>query len=216
VVAWDVVNEAFDSNGNLFDEVDYRNINKRYVNVWKEHLGTGYIARSFIYAHEADPNAVLFYNDNSQEIMPDRMQAIVKMVNIFKSKHIPIGGIGLQMHMDIRVTEEGIKYALQQAANTGLQVRISELDIRLNPGNHRHDPDSLSNAKRQAYLYAFVVKEYKAIVPVSQQKFGITLWGITDGDSWINNTQKVDAPNLFDEHYNKKPVYAAFSAVLNR
>lgn len=210
IAAWDVVNEAFDEDGKHFTTLFYKNINKHYENVWETHLGTGYVARAFIYAHEADPNAVLFYNDNQEERFPRRTQTIVNMVNEFKARHIPIGGVGLQMHTNINISEDGIASALRQLSKTGVQIRISELDVRLNPGSRVNDPDSLENARKQADLYRFIAHAYKTIVPKDQQRFGISFWCVTDGDSWINNPRKVDAPLLFDEHYNKKPNYQAF------
>jgi endo-1,4-beta-xylanase len=216
VRAWDVINEALDENGGQWDQIYNKGLNKTYVNVWPLHLGNDYMARAFTYAHEADPDAVLFYNDNSHERMPNRVQAIVAMVNDLKAKHVPIGGVGLQMHMDIHTTENGIKNALTQMASTGLQVRISELDVRLNPGSHSNDPDSLMNAKRQAYLFRYVAHAYKTLIPKDQQQFGITLWNVTDKGSWVNKPRKVDAPSLFDENYNRKPSYEAFISGLKQ
>jgi len=214
VSAWDVVNEGYDENGQHFTDLYYPNLNKHVENVWRVHLGEDYMAKAFTYAHEADPNAVLFYNDYGHERMPKRLQAIVDMANDFKSRNIPIGGIGLQMHLNINVSEDGIKNAFIQLAKTGLQIRISELDIRLNPSGK--DDDALTrNAKRQADLYYYVAHAYKTLIPKDQQ-YGITFWGVSDKDSYVNNPQKVDAPLLFDENYNSKACYDAFISGLQK
>jgi endo-1,4-beta-xylanase len=213
ITSWDVVNEAFDDNGTP----RMATYDKKYVNVWALHLGKDYIARAFIYAHEADPNAILFYNDNGQERSPRRLQAMLNMVSDLKARHIPIGGLGLQMHANINTTEDGIKNALIQSARTGLQIRISELDVRLNPDNLTHDPDSSKNASKQANLYYTIAHLYKTLIPKSQQ-FGITFWCVTDKDSYINvaGPKKKDDPLLFDDHYRKKTSYKAFISGLER
>ncbi|MCR8559739.1 endo-1,4-beta-xylanase [Mucilaginibacter sp. BJC16-A38] len=210
VSSWDVVNEAFDDDGipRMADEDKAHN--KKYVNIWALHLGKDYIARAFIYAHEADPNAILFYNDYAQERLPKRLQAIINMANNLKARHVPIGGLGLQMHINVRTSEAGIRNALTQVAKTGLQIRISELDIRVNPSNKIHDIDSLKNATTQASLFYSVAHDYKTIIPKNQQ-YGITFWCVTDGDSYINIlTHNRDQPLLFDVNYNKKSSYKSF------
>ncbi|SDG70718.1 endo-1,4-beta-xylanase [Mucilaginibacter sp. P25] len=215
VKSWDVVNEAFDNDGTP----RMATYDKKYVNVWALHLGKDYIARAFIYAHEADPQAVLFYNDNSQEKSPRRLQAMLNMVRDFKARNIPIGGLGLQLHVDIGTSQEGIKNALVQSAKTGLQIHISELDIRLNPGGNLFDTaDSSQNANKQANLYYYIAHQYKTLVPKRQQ-FGITFWCVTDKDTYINaggGPKKKDNPLLFDEQYRKKPSYKAFISGLEQ
>jgi len=71
------------------------------------------------------------------------------------------------------------------------------------------------NAKRQADLYYYVAHAYKTLIPKDQQ-YGITFWGVSDKDSYVNNPQKVDAPLLFDENYNSKACYDAFISGLQK
>jgi endo-1,4-beta-xylanase len=205
IISWDVVNENFDQDGNVRLDAE----NKKFINVWAKHLGKDYVARAFQYAHAADPKAILFYNDYDQEKSDKKLHAIINMVNDFKGRGIPIGGLGLQMHTNINVSETGIRNAFTKFAKTGLKIHISELDIRLNP----HDDintDSDKNSVIQANLFRFIAHEYKADVPKGQQ-YGITFWDLTDKDSWVKKSlNKKDAPLLFNESYNRKKSYQSF------
>ncbi|WP_114936362.1 endo-1,4-beta-xylanase [Mucilaginibacter endophyticus] len=205
VASWDVVNEVIDQNGNPAVNDGHRGGS---VNVWLQHLGSDYVARAFTYAHEADPNAVLFYNDNGHESYPKKLAAIIKMANDLKARGIPIGGLGVQMHMNINVTPANVKNALTQMARTGLQIHISELDIRLNPNNL---PDTLSpEITKQGALYNCLASAYRTLIPKSQQ-YGITFWGVSDNNSWIINAMhQHDSPLLFNNKYGKKQNYQLF------
>ncbi len=210
VASWDVVNEAFHNDGTLRSEKNTPDNKPDDGCIWARNLGIDYIARAFQYAHEADPDALLFYNDYDQEIYPGKLRSIINMVNYFKKRGVPINGIGIQMHINILTPKDGITNAIKQLANTGLKIHIAELDISVNP---RNDPniiysDSLQNL--QSSLFAFVVQQYKLLVPKEQQ-YGITTWNVGDADSWIRPTyKKKDWPLLFDDSYAKKPVYYAF------
>ncbi len=200
IAAWDVVNEAFEDNGLL-----------RTNSIWYKKLGKDYIARAFQYAHAADPDALLFYNDYGQEYAGAKLTAIIKMVEDFKKRGIPIHGLGLQMHIGIGSDEYKISGAIIDYAATGLKVHISELDI--NVSNYKKDPnltltDALKETQKQKYKV--IAKSYKRNVPKAQQ-FGITNWNVGDADSWLRSViQKNEYPLLFDENYVKKPAYTGF------
>lgn len=199
VVSWDVVNEAFEDDGT------YRN------SIWVQKLGTDYIARAFQYANQADPDALLFYNDYGHEYSAAKRTAILNLVNSLKTRGIPIHGIGLQMHTRYNQTDANLSTAITTAAATGLKVHISELDIALNPDNVQTLGYTASLADQQAAKYQFIVKTYYAI-PKSQQ-FGITIWNVTDGDSWIPAEYKrPDWPLPFDANFQRK---AAYQGILN-
>jgi endo-1,4-beta-xylanase len=201
VAAWDVVNEAFQDNGNL----------RTTESIWYKKLGKDYIARAFKYAREADPSALLFYNDYGQEGNYAKLQAIVNMVTDFKKRGIPIDGVGLQMHIGISTNETGILEALSEYAKTGLKVHVSELDINLT--NYTKNAtltltDDLKEKQKQKYKN--IAKYYKGIVPKEQQ-FGMTNWNVGDADSWLRQViQKNEYPLLFDEKYEKKPAYFGY------
>jgi len=210
VVSWDVVNEAFrDDDGSLrvldkdpgtFDDGC----------LFARKVGRDYIARSFQYAHEADPSALLFYNEYGQEWSLKKIQSILAMVADFKSRNIPIHGLGIQMHIDVKTLNSGIENAIRQLAATGLKIHLSELDIRVNPSNTSPFvyTDALQSAQQEKFR--FVVKTYRSLVPADQQ-FGITTWNVSDNDSWIiNYLKRTDYPLLFNSSYQKKKTYNGF------
>jgi len=204
VASWDVVNEALrDDDGTLRNKDVYPGDGS----IWRRHLGPDYIARAFVYAHEADPNALLFYNDYGQEWGGVKLDSMISLVTRLKKRNIPISGIGMQMHTDINADNAGIIKALQRLAATGLKVHISELDISVNPGN---DPDIVFTTAlqlAQAARYQLIAEAYRASVPAAQ-RYGITTWEFCDADSWIPPTfHRKDWPLPFDSAYKKKPAY---------
>ncbi|MBA9076118.1 endo-1,4-beta-xylanase [Rufibacter quisquiliarum] len=195
VASWDVVNEAFENEGGTL-----RN------SVWRRILGDDYIARAFQYAHEADPAALLFYNDYGHEYGPTKRNAIINLVNSLKARGIPIHGIGMQMHTRYNQSDANLTAAITTAASTGLKVHISELDISMNPEKTQGIMLTPATAQLQATRYKFIVKAYNGIP--KEQQFGITTWNVTDGDSWVPGFNGApDWPLPFDKNYQPKPAY---------
>jgi len=194
LTSWDVVNEAFNDDGTL------RN------SIWLQHLGPDYIARCFRYAHEADPAALLFYNDYGHEYSAAKLNAIAALINTFKNNGVPIHGVGLQMHINKNSSNTGIANAISVMVQTGLKVHISELDISMNPENNQSLTFTPALSQLQADKYKLIARIYKNI-PTAQQ-FGITTWNVSDADSWIPVTyNRPDWPLPFDSLYQKKPAY---------
>ncbi|MBA4139638.1 MAG: endo-1,4-beta-xylanase [Segetibacter sp.] len=194
VASWDVVNEAFEDNGSL------RN------SIWRQKLGNDYVARCFQYAYQADTSVLLFYNDYGHEYSSTKRAAIINMLNTFKSRGVPVHGIGLQFHTNYTQSDANIAAAITAAAGTGLKVHISELDVALNAGNNPALTLTASLAEQQATKYKFIFKIYNAIP--AAQKFGITTWNIGDADSWIpRQYNRPDWPLPFDGNYLRKPAY---------
>jgi endo-1,4-beta-xylanase len=206
VASWDVVNEAIrDDNGALRNK-DV-NPGDGTGSIWREHLGPDYIARAFQYAHEADPNALLFYNDYGQEWGGAKLDSLIALVTALKNRGMPISGLGMQMHIDINVDTAGITSALKRLAATGLKVHISELDISVNPGNDPNMVFTTALQLKQSSMYQFIAETYRTSVPVAQQ-YGITTWEFSDADSWITAfLHRLDWPLPFDANYKKKPAY---------
>jgi endo-1,4-beta-xylanase len=198
IKSWNVVNEAFNSDGSV------------QKSVWYEHLGPDYIARCFQYAHEADPQALLFYNDNNYVSQPKKSAAVYALLKNLKQRNIPIDGVGLQMHISINSSESILASVTRQYASTGLLIHISELDVRMNPDLSLTFVLTESVKNEQALKYKTLVKIYRSIVPNSQQ-FGITTWNVGDKDSWLVRGSKIeDHPLLFDSNYNRKISYYGF------
>ncbi|KAA5827560.1 endo-1,4-beta-xylanase [Algibacter amylolyticus] len=205
VVAWDVVNEAFaDKSGEFRDEF------------WFNTFGKDYIEKAFRYAHDADPDAKLFYNDFGHERHPEKLNGIVAMVNDLVKRDVPIHGIGLQMHLEMDTTEKAIANALKLAASTGLLIHISELDIIFNTRDENaKDKPKITTLTHdmemaQAEKFKQVVMLYRKHVPKTQQ-FGITFWDFNDRDTWIKPFYDLkEWPTIFDENLDPKPGYYGF------
>jgi len=206
ISGWDVVNEAFESKGSAYRKT-----------LWYNKLGKAYIEKAFLYAHQADPDAVLFYNDFNIERDTLKLNAVLKMVDEFKAKDIPISGIGFQMHIRMDVPDEIIASSLRKAAATGLQIHISELDIIFNKhddtkngGKETYTVLTEDMKKMQYEKYKKIALMYREIVPKEQQ-YGITVWDFTDRDTWVRDFFNIrDWPSLFDDDLKPKPAYFGF------
>ena len=194
VTSWDVVNEAFNDNGTWRETI------------WSHRLGKDYVARAFKYAREADPDALLFYNEYGQEYSTAKLNAMIAMAEDFKKRGIPIDGLGLQMHININTSDVGILNAISQSAKTGLKIHISEIDIQLNPDNLNITTPTGDMLEKQRLKYRTVVKAYNALP--ANQKHGITQWNVGDADSWVRTyIKRNDFPLPFNMNYQRKPAY---------
>ncbi|PRY96617.1 endo-1,4-beta-xylanase [Marinilabilia salmonicolor] len=206
VAGWDVVNEALlDSTG------EFRK------SIWYKTMGEGYIARAFELAHKADPGAVLFYNDFNIERDTVKLHSMLRMIEKLRAQNVPISGIGFQMHIRMDTDEKTIEYALKKAAETGLQIHLSEIDIIFNkhddtPGGGIQIYDELTEEMLQAQAdkYQWLAEAYIRNVP-KQQRYGMTVWGFSDKHSWIPSFFDLnDWPCIYDENMNPKPAYYGF------
>lgn len=196
VYAWDVVNEAFESGGSL-----------------RKTLWSGdpqYVERAFRWAHEADPKALLFYNDYAAEVMNPKSDAIYKMAQDFKARGVPLDGIGMQMHIALKTGPiSSMQANMQRLTDLGLQVQITELDVKVPVDSSRQaTPESLET---QARVYHDIV----ALCVGNPHCTAIQTWGFTDRYSWIPAVNKGYGAALpFDENYQPKPAYKAIEAAL--
>lgn len=206
LASWDVVNEAFDDE----DPAGYRRT------IWLENIGPEYIEIAFRAARAADPHADLYYNDYdiSGSDGPGKLEAILEMVDDFLARDVPIDGIGFQMHIDTGSPGPGaMREAFAKVVERGLKVRISELDISVNPSS-QFEAFNPELAELQRRRYAVVGRIYKETVP-PELRGGITVWGITDGDSWIPGFRnRPDWPLLFDAGFRPKPALYGLAAGL--
>ena len=201
VFAWDVVNEALDENGNLRDSIWYNQ-----PGVGFSGQGTKYIEQVFRWAHDADPTALLFYNEAEGEGMNRKSDAIYAMVKNLKRRNVPIDGVGLQMHIpSLDADVGGIAANIARLAALGVQVHITELDVSLpldSSGQVRAD-----DLIRQAELYRGIVAACLHTVACT----AIQTWGFTDKYSWIGSHSRGARGQAlpFDRAYQPKPAYRA-------
>jgi len=201
VFAWDVVNEALDENGNPKDSIWY---NKPGIGLKEKK--TAYVEQAFRWAHEADPEALLFYNEAEGEGLNRKSDAIYAMVKNFKERGVPIDGVGLQMHISrLDYDTEAVAANIARLTKLGVQVHITELDISL-PVDSKGDADQ-RDLQRQAEIYRRVAR-------ACLQNPGCTAiqtWGFTDKYSWIgsHSHHARGAALLFDRSYKPKPAYHA-------
>jgi endo-1,4-beta-xylanase len=206
VYAWDVVNEAISDK----KEEYLRN------SLWYQICGEDFIARAFQYAHEADPNALLFYNDYN-EISSVKREKIYKLVKGLKEAGVPIDGIGMQGHWAVNEpSEEQLDSTIGRFAELGLKVQVTELDISVYPKEHdarerrASDYDTAFSAEKEAkqmevYKMCFkLFRKYKKVLS------GVTFWNISDRSSWLDNFPvrgRKDYPLLFDKSMLPKKAY---------
>ncbi len=198
VKSWDVANEIFNDNGTL------RSTDCPVFATFKDPIG--FYGRCFRYAHEADPDARLFYNDYSVVLASNKRAAIKKMVTRFKSEGVPLHGIGDQFHYRVTTDKNTMKTGLNDMASTGLLIHISELDIVVNTTQSESYEFTAAEAAKQAATYQYIAEIFEAIP--AGQKFAITTWGVSDKHTWLTDYwHRKEYPLLFDQSYNEKQAY---------
>ncbi|HOS01393.1 MAG TPA: endo-1,4-beta-xylanase [Prolixibacteraceae bacterium] len=212
VKGWDVVNEA------LLDDGSYRK--SRFYEI----LGEEFIPLAFQFAHEADPDAELYYNDYN-EWYPGKVEAIVKLIGQLRERGLRIDAVGMQGHIGMdHPTIEEYENAIMAYGNAGVKVMVTELDMSILPFPDRNVgaevsadfdyqaklnpyteglPDSVSVAwnNRMGEFFDLLLKHADLVTRV-------TAWGTTDHTSWKNNWPvrgRTDYPLLIDRNYQPKP-----------
>jgi endo-1,4-beta-xylanase len=202
LVDWDVVNEA------LSDTPPY-GLKPSY---WLTQLGSNYVDMAFQWAHAADPNAKLFYNDYGGEGLGGKSDGIYSYVKGMLSRGIPINGVGLQMHvaLDNAPSQGDISANMARLGALGLEVHVSEMDVRL--AVNSDGVASAADLASQAVIYQNVISACLA----NSNCTAFLTWGITDLYSWIQSTYPgFGAGLLLDQQYNPKPAYNSVSAALH-
>lgn len=199
VKSWDVLNEAFNDDGSLRE------------NIWLRNIGEGYIEKCFTYAAEADPNAILFYNDFNLESQSEKLNSVLKFLTGLKARGVKIDGIGMQMHITINNPYlVDINLAAMKIEDQGFIVHYSEFDISLvKSGKWILSRDLLT---LQGQRMKGIVGGYRKLN--LRNRFGITMWGLSDNDSWLLEKNGNDRPVLFNSRYKIKPAYCGFIEAL--
>lgn len=222
VKGWDVVNEAIDDGGPYLRDTPAR-----------KSIGDDYIIQAFKFAHEADPNAELYYNDYNIE-RDYKNAKTVRLLNELKAAGVRIDGVGVQAHWGIAWPDNAeLERGLKALAATGLKLHFTELDVDVLPrkGESANITDVQKSAgstaenpyvkglpdemqKKLADRYAEL---FRLIMKHGSQVERITFWGVDDGSSWLNGFPirgRTNYPLLFDRQFKPKPAAAAVMKVL--
>ena len=206
IYAWDVVNEVISDKADEY----FR------PSLFYQICGEEFVEKAFEYAHAADPDALLFYNDYN-EINPVKREKIIKMVKGMQAKGIPIHGIGLQAHWAINEpSREQLEKTLEDFSKLGLKIQFTELDISIYPKEHEARDRKASDydttftpekelKQQEVYKMCFeVFRKYRNHIT------SITFWNISDRRSWLDNFPvrgRKDYPLLFDKNLKKKKAF---------
>ncbi len=215
VKGWDVVNEALGEDGTM-----------RKNNLWFQIIGQDdpnkkydHIENAFRFAHEADPDAELYYNDYNLDTSRAKCDGAVAIVKYLQSKGIRIDGVGIQLHGGLTYPSvENLEYAITSLAATGVKVMITELDIRTRTRGYRGadisqvnrqstDDENAAASETQKKLADKYAELFSIFVKHKEDISRVTFWGVYDAASWIGGS-----PLLFDRNYLPKQ---AFDAVIN-
>jgi GH35 family endo-1,4-beta-xylanase len=197
IAYWDVVNEAFDDSGELRDTA------------WLRMIGEDYIELAYQFAHEADPDALLLYNDYGAEGMGQKSDAVYAMVQDFVARGIPINGIGMQSHFTLgTINFASIAENMQRLSELGMEVQFTEVDIK-------HQGEADDEILRQE------ARDYYHLMETCLDADNCTafiVWGVIDSNSWLRSADYYDNPNvaplLFTSDYQPKPAYFALLSLL--
>jgi len=205
VVSWDVVNEALADDG----QPTVNNILRSTI--FSQKMGQDFIDQSFTNARAVDPQVDLFYNDYNIEAGGQKTANLLSLVDGMRARGVPITGVGFQMHVTIDWPSiTAIESSLKAVADRGLKVKISEMDVSMKSAYTSFTADA---ALRQRQRYHDIIAAYLRAVPAAQRA-GITIWGVWDADSWINQPGSPDWPLLFDGNFQPKPALQGFRDAL--
>jgi len=203
VKSWDVVNEALaDGNGT----------NVLRSSLWLEIIGPDFIAKAFQYAHEADPKAILRYNDYGLENAAKRKK-LITLIKSLQAQTVPVHAIGSQAHLNVSITFETMDQTLAEIATLGLPIHITELDVNTAAGGQHGFGAEVTNntATTQGGLISDADRKltdayagiFRAFLKHRDSVKMVTFWGANDANSW----RAQGKPLLFDGNNQPKPAF---------
>lgn len=197
-----VVNEAFSRRLKIGGNHDW----------WGEHIGPEYIDNAFIWAHQADPNAVLILNDFSNETEGDVSNLMYDYIKDARARGIPIDAIGMQMHVggSNPPSKEAVAKNMKRFGDLGVKVYVTEFDVNM------HDVHEVKDKKDQiqAKVYSDMLGACLQVGPSVCPNFGFL--GLTDRQSWYHGIGLDDAnPLMFTDDFQPKPAFFAVRSTLS-
>jgi endo-1,4-beta-xylanase len=200
VYAWDVVNEAVDDS-------ESKGLRE---SEWYKICGEEFIAKAFQWAHEADPDAQLFYNDYNTEF-PAKRDKIYQLLKGLLDNGVPINGIGLQGHWSLKnPSEKNLREAIEKFSSLGLKIQITELDVSVYSSNEKTAENQVFTQEKEQLQ----MDQYKMIFRIFREYrkeiTGVTFWNISDRSSWLDNFPvrgRKNYPLLFDQNLQPKKAY---------
>lgn len=211
IKGWDVVNEALNEDGTMRNTQWFRIIGEG-----KPEQKFDHIAKAFEYAHQADPDMELYYNDYNLDTSRAKCDGAVAIVKHLQSKGLRIDGVGIQLHGGLEYpSKESLEYAINSLAATGVKVMVTELDIKtqtrgyrgadVNQINRQSTSDSTAQSEETQQKLAQKYAELFGIFIKHRDKISrVTFWGVYDATSWIGGS-----PLLFDRNYQPKKAFEA-------
>lgn len=197
-VAWDVVSEAINRDGSLRDTL------------WLRNIGPEYIDLAYRWAHEADPEARLFYSDYGNEEEGPKPDAVYNLVRGLLQRGVPIHGVGFQTHRNLKEPPKVnlIAQTMKRYRDLGVEVQFTELDVQIVEGKGTLE----ERLAAQGDVYGQLMR----VCLEAKNCTALMTWGFTDRYTWINGlTGKVEAPLIFDTSYRPKPAYDTLKHVLS-
>ncbi|OYX33817.1 MAG: hypothetical protein B7Y99_06865 [Caulobacterales bacterium 32-69-10] len=206
LAGWDVVNEPVAEDGDGYRQC-----------LWSEAFGMDYVDRALRHAREADPTAILFVNEYNLESLPRKRASFLRLIEGLLQRGAPLGGVGTQMHMGYDQDPGAIHTMMAELGRFGLPIHVSELDVSTRPAGFA-PPALPERLQRQARVVGAAADAFMALP--AAQRYGFTLWGLRDKDSWLRSPLQKgdpdDRPLLFDDLGQPKPAAAAFVAAVSR
>lgn len=216
VQSWDVVNEALNEDGSLRESP------------WYTIIGEDYLQKAFEFAHQADPDAELYYNDYNL-FVPEKREGVMRLVRNLQEKGVAIHGVGMQGHYGLVNPKDMGQFetAINAYSSLGVSVSITELDISVLPFPEQEKwgadisqnlelqaqynpyaeglPEAVATAQSERYIDLFHI-----LLAYREQVERVTFWGVNDGQSWKNDWPmegRTDYPLLFDRNNRPRPVF---------
>ncbi|NQU85972.1 MAG: endo-1,4-beta-xylanase [Mariniphaga sp.] len=200
IYAWDVLNEVITDNDTAKSPLRQTQ--------WLKICGEEYIAKIFQWAHEADPDAILVYNDYNTE-NPGKRDRIYTMVKGLLDEGVPVHAVGMQGHWEIgNPTEESLRATIDKFSSLGVELHITELDVSIYEGRADTIGVGFTPEREQKQIDL-----YKMVFDVLREKkdvfTGVTFWNVSDRGSWRDRRSQQGKvyPLLFDENNQPKKAY---------